>query len=77
LVAAEGIGLAAIGLVIGALGALGLSRLMTALLYGVPPSDPVTYAGVSIVLLAAAAGACWIPARRATRVSPMSAIRVE
>jgi predicted permease len=77
LVAAEGIGLAAIGLVIGAVGALGLSRLMTALLYGVPPSDPVTYAGVSIVLLAAAAGACWIPARRATRVSPMSAIRVE
>ncbi|HEY6290336.1 MAG TPA: ABC transporter permease [Terriglobia bacterium] len=75
LVLKSGMSLAAIGLGIGVLGALGLTRLVASLLFGVSPRDPWTLAVVSVVLAAVAATACYIPARRATRVDPMVALR--
>jgi len=73
----EGLRLAAIGSVVGVAGALAASRLLETQLYGVRPHDPVSYAGTIAVLAVAAAIACWIPARRATSVSPMDALRTE
>lgn len=71
----EGMALALAGLALGIAGALAVSRLLSGLLYGVGPTDPVTYGAVSLTLLAAAAVACWIPAQRATTVDPMVALR--
>jgi len=65
------------GLGLGLLAALALSRVMGSLLYEVKPSDPFTYLGISGLLLAVALLACWLPARRATRVGPMEALRYE
>ena len=59
-----------IGLVVGLVGALSLSRIMRGLLYGISPTDPLAFTGISIVLLAVALLACLVPARRATRVDP-------
>jgi ABC-type antimicrobial peptide transport system permease subunit len=70
----EGVSLAVAGTAIGLVGALVLSRLMTGLLYGVRPTDPLTFAGVALLLLAVAVCACYIPARRATRVDPIVAL---
>ena len=66
-----------IGLVLGLIGVVALSRVMVGMLYGVSPTDPLTFAGVSIVLLIVALLACLIPARRATRVDPIVALRSE
>ena len=77
LILRQGMLLAAIGSVVGLLIALGGARLMTTLLYGVSASDPFTFSIVSIILLSIALLACWIPARRATRVDPMVALRAE
>jgi ABC-type antimicrobial peptide transport system permease subunit len=66
-----------IGLALGLAGVFALSRVMVGLLYGVSPTDPLTYTGVSIVLLIVALLACLIPARRATRVDPIVALRNE
>jgi len=75
MVLAQGMRLVAIGLVIGLVGAFLLSRLWSGLLYDVAPTDPLTYAAVAIGLAAVAAAACFLPARRATSVDPMVALR--
>jgi ABC-type antimicrobial peptide transport system permease subunit len=73
----EGLRLAAVGTFVGVVTALATSRLLAAQLYGVRPHDPVTYAVTIVVLGVAVMIACFIPARRATSVSPMDALRVE
>jgi predicted permease len=73
----QGLGLAFAGAAIGLVGAFVVSRLMTGLLYGVRPTDPLTFAGVSLLLIAVGLFACYIPARRAIRVDPMVALRHE
>jgi putative ABC transport system permease protein len=77
LVVSSGMKLALIGLVIGLAGAWGLTRLIEKLLFGVPPTDLLTFGLVSLCLLSAALLACYIPARRATKVDPMEALRYE
>jgi predicted permease len=77
LVLRQGMKLVAMGLVAGLLAALALTRLMSNLLYGVRPSDPLTLLGVTLLLGAIALLACYIPARRATAVDPVIALRCE
>jgi putative ABC transport system permease protein len=77
LVIGQGMRLAALGVAIGLAGSYWLGRALTAQLFGVRPTDPVTFVGVSLLLGAVAAAACYIPARRATRVDPMIALRYE
>jgi ABC-type antimicrobial peptide transport system permease subunit len=69
--------LAGVGLAIGVVAAGLVARVLTAMLYGVNPTDPVTYAAVIVVLGSIAALATWIPARRATIVDPALALRGE
>jgi predicted permease len=73
----QGLGMAGAGIAIGLVGAFLLDRVMGALLFGVRPSDPLTLAGVVVCLTLAATLACYIPARRATRVDPMVVLREE
>jgi putative ABC transport system permease protein len=73
----HGLLLAGIGAAIGLAAAAGLTRLMSSLLFGVAALDPLTYAGVAAILIAAAALASYLPARRATRVDPLDALRAE
>jgi predicted permease len=73
----QGLGLAIAGAAAGLVGAVIVSQLMSGLLYGVRPSDPLTFGGVALLLILVALLACYIPARRATRVDPMVALRHE
>ena len=77
LVVGQGVVLTAIGLVFGLSGMLALSRLLSSLLYGVTPTDPMTFVTVSVLLGAVAFLASYIPARRATKVDPTVALRYE
>ena len=77
LVIGQGLKLALIGTGAGLAAALALTRLMRTLLYEVQPTDPLTFAVVSSLLLAVASLACWLPARRAAKVNPMEALRYE
>jgi putative ABC transport system permease protein len=77
MVVRQGMTMTLIGLALGLIGVFGLSRVIAGLLYGVSPTDPLTFIGVSIVLLMVALLACLIPARRATRVDPIVALRSE
>jgi predicted permease len=77
LVLTEGMSLALIGLTIGLFGAFVLTRVMTSLLFGVSPRDPFTFVGISVLLAVVAFVACYLPARRATRVDPLVALRYE
>jgi putative ABC transport system permease protein len=77
MVVRQGLGLALAGAAVGLVGALIVSHLMAGLLYGVRPTDPFTFAGVALLLIAVALLACYIPARRAIRVDPLVALRYE
>jgi ABC-type antimicrobial peptide transport system permease subunit len=80
MVIAQGLRLALVGLAIGAITALILTRVLSSfshLLYGVGAGDPLTFLAVSLVLLVVVVFACYIPARRAMRVDPMTALRYE
>jgi predicted permease len=73
----QGARLALAGVCVGIAGALTLTRLMTKLLYGVSATDPITFAGLALILVAVAIAACWLPARKAMRVDPVVALRYE
>ncbi len=77
LVLGEGLRLAVLGAAIGLAGSFFAARLLSGMLFGVAPSDPFTFASVAMVLVAVAMMACYIPARRATRVDPLVALRYE
>lgn len=77
LVVRQGARLALVGIALGVLGAAALSGLLRRMLYGIAPTDPLTFAAVPLTLAAVALVASWIPARRATRVDPMEALRSE
>jgi ABC-type antimicrobial peptide transport system permease subunit len=77
LVLGQGLKLTLLGAGIGIAGALGLTRFLSSLLYGVKPTDPATFAAVALLLIGVALLASFIPARRATRVDPMAALRYE
>jgi ABC-type antimicrobial peptide transport system permease subunit len=77
LVLRQGMRMTFLGMLIGLAGAFGLTRLLAGMLYGVKPGDPLTFALVSAFLIGVALLACWLPARSATRVDPMIALRYE
>lgn len=75
LVVRQGLELAMIGAAVGLVGAMIVSHLMAGMLFGVRPTDPLTFAGVALLLIGVAFLACYIPARLATKVDPMRALR--
>jgi putative ABC transport system permease protein len=77
LVIGEGLALTCVGGAVGLAGALGATRLLRAFLFDLTPSDPITYGAIVVLLGAVALLATWIPARRASRVDPMDALRAE
>ncbi len=75
LVVGHGLGLSAMGIAAGIVAAIGLTRLMTKMLVGVPPTDPITFLAIVALFLGIAAISCWIPARRAAALPPTIALR--
>nr|OLE36221.1 MAG: hypothetical protein AUI36_27085 [Cyanobacteria bacterium 13_1_40CM_2_61_4] len=73
----QGLALTLIGIAVGMAGALGLTRLIANMLFGVKPTDPVTFALVGVLLAVVSLAACYFPARRATRVDPIRALKYE
>jgi len=77
LVLRQGLNLVLVGVAIGLVGALVLTRFLSGLLFDLKPTDPPTLIATSLLLVAVASLACWVPARRATKVDPMVALRNE
>ncbi|HVH88788.1 MAG TPA: FtsX-like permease family protein, partial [Terriglobales bacterium] len=77
LIVVQGLGLSAIGLAIGIIAALMLTRLMTTMLVGIEPTDPLTFVSMMLLFLAVATASSWIPASRAAGVDPNKALREE
>jgi predicted permease len=77
LVVGRGMALALVGAALGLAGAFGVTRFLQSLLYGVRPVDPLTFVAVGLLLLLTALAGCYVPARRATRVDPMTVLRFE
>jgi putative ABC transport system permease protein len=77
LVVGSGLLIGGVGLAVGLAGALGATRLLRGLLYGVGPADGVTFGATSLLVLASALLATWLPARHAARVDPVTALRAE
>lgn len=76
LVVGQDLGLTLAGVVVGIAGALALTRVMRGLLFQVSPADPATFAGIALLVVLVSLAASFIPARRAARIDPMTALRV-
>jgi ABC-type antimicrobial peptide transport system permease subunit len=76
-VVGQGLLLTGAGVALGVVGALALTRFLTSLLFGVKPNDPLMFIAVSLLVAVVTVAASWIPARRATKVDPMVALRYE
>jgi putative ABC transport system permease protein len=77
MIVAQGMAMTAAGTVVGLVAALLVTRLMSSLLFGVSAADPITFTAITVLLAAVAFVACYIPARRATLVDPLVALRTE
>jgi putative ABC transport system permease protein len=77
MIVADGMKQAVVGIAVGAAGAVWLTRMMRSLLFGVAPGDPLTLAAAAALLFVTAAAACYMPARRATKVDPLVVLRTE